>query len=83
MHGFLNVFLAAGFLASGLDPGDVAAIIEESSPDAFAFADDSVSWRSHRLDTDAIARMRRDFARAFGSCSFEEPIDELKGMNLL
>lgn len=83
MHGFLNVLLAAGFLSSGLDPFDVAAIIEESSPNAFTFADDGVSWRSHRLGTDAIALMRRDFVRTFGSCSFEDPMDDLKGMKLL
>jgi hypothetical protein len=83
MHGFMNVFLAAGFLAAGTGKDDVASIIEESSPGAFIFGDDDVSWRSHRLAARHIESLRRNVALSFGSCSFDEPIADLREMNLL
>ena len=77
MHGFLNVFLAAALL----DHAD--EILEENDPQAFAFDDDGASWRGHRVSTEDIIAMRRDFATSFGSCSFEEPIGDLKELGWL
>ena len=77
MHGFLNVFLAAALL----DHAD--AILAENDPAAFAFDDDAASWRGHRVTTEEIVAMRRDFATSFGSCSFEEPIEDLRALGWL
>jgi len=83
MHGFLNVFVAAGLVFAGAGERDALAVLEESSPDAFAFSDEFVSWRSQRLRIDQIEAARKQFAISFGSCSFEEPIEDLKGIKLL
>ncbi|HVG24227.1 MAG TPA: hypothetical protein VND45_08760 [Thermoanaerobaculia bacterium] len=77
MHGFLNVFLAAALLEHA------EAILEESDPRPFAFDDDGASWRGHRVSTDELRTMRRTFATSFGSCSFEEPIRDLKELGWL
>lgn len=77
MHGFLNVFLAAALL------DHAEAILAENDPSAFAFDDDGASWRDHRLTTDALRTMRRGFATSFGSCSFEEPIGDLRALGWL
>ena len=77
MHGFLNVFLAASLL----DHAD--EVLAESNARAFVFDDDGASWRGHRVSTDDIIAMRRDFATSFGSCSFEEPIGDLKELGWL
>jgi hypothetical protein len=83
MHGFLNVLVAAGLVFAGAGEKDVIAVLEESSPGAFTFNDEFVSWRSHRLEIDRIKAARKQFAISFGSCSFDEPIEELKGIGLL
>jgi hypothetical protein len=77
MHGFLNVFLAAALI----DHAD--AILAETDPGAFAFTDDHASWRGHTVSTDALRTMRREFATSFGSCSFEEPIADLRALGWL
>jgi len=77
MHGFINVFLAAALLDHADD------VLAENDPRAFAFDDDGVSWRGHRVSTEALIAMRRDFATSFGSCSFEEPIHDLKELGWL
>jgi hypothetical protein len=77
MHGFLNVFLAAAL------SDQAEAVLAENDPGAFAFDDDGASWRGHRVSTEEIIAMRRDFATSFGSCSFEEPIGDLQALGWL
>jgi hypothetical protein len=74
MHGFLNVFLAAALIEHA------DAILNETDPQAFTFDDDAASWRGHRVGTGELATMRRTFATTFGSCSFEEPVADLKAL---
>ncbi len=74
MHGFINVFLAAAFAWHG--ERQLAAILEESDPAAFRF-DDGAQWRDRSLRANQISEARRNFAHSFGSCSFEEPIQDL------
>ncbi|SRR6266404_5481910 len=83
MHGFVNVFLAAAFLRAGVEATLAVQLLEERSADAFHFDSDGVSWRQHRLTQPEIAAARRSFAVSFGSCSFTEPIDDLKSLRLL
>lgn len=83
MYGFLNVFVAAGFAAQGLALGELKSVLGERKPDAFAFDDAGVSWRGHRLDLDDLRHLRSRGAIAFGSCSFSEPVDDLRRLHIL
>lgn len=84
MHGFLNLFMAAALTrACRLDVATTTSILEETSPDAFRFTDDGASWRNRTIDVLSLARVRETFALGFGSCSFDEPIDDLKSLGLL
>jgi hypothetical protein len=84
MFGFLNVFIAAAALRDGATENDAIAILEETSPEAFRFDDHGVAWRDRlRLGTDALSRAREESAIAFGSCSFREPVDDLRTLQLL
>jgi membrane protease YdiL (CAAX protease family) len=83
MFGFLNVFLAAAFLRAGAAPDDIAPLLEEGDPGALRFDDDGVEWRGHLLSTEQIRDARQGFAASFGSCSFDEPVHDLKAMGLL
>jgi hypothetical protein len=81
MNGFLNVFVAAVLAhASRLDAGRLLPILEETSPDAFTFADSHLAWRDASATLDQVTAART-IARAFGSCSFEEPVADLKSLN--
>jgi hypothetical protein len=83
MHGFLNVFLAAGFLRTGMEAGLAIPMLEEQSAQAFHFDRDGVTWRQFRLSRQEIAATRKEFAISFGSCSFTEPIEDLQSLHLL
>jgi hypothetical protein len=80
MFGFLNVFLAAAFARQGVD---VEPLLLEESAGAFTFGERDIAWRGVKVSVEEIASARRDFAISFGSCSFEEPVADLKTIQLL
>jgi hypothetical protein len=83
MHGFLNVFIAASFAWHGAEPEAIQDVLEETEAAAFAFGAKALEWRGQQLSTKQIAEARQNFAHSFGSCSFEEPIGDLRALELL
>jgi hypothetical protein len=84
MHGFINVFLAAALLhARAIDPDQAVATIEEIDPAAFRFTPDRAQWRDASVTLDELADACGSFALGFGSCSFTEPIADLRALGWL
>jgi hypothetical protein len=83
MHGFLNVFLAAAFSYNGMDVEELAELLEERSLEPFQFEEGSVTWHGKMVVRGQLRNARSLLAVSFGSCSFEEPIDDLKKINLM
>jgi hypothetical protein len=83
MFGFLNVFLAAALLRAGATEDDAVAMLETTDARDLRFDDFGLSWREHRLTTDQLRAARRSVARSFGSCSFSEPVDDLRALALI
>ncbi len=83
MHGFLNVFLAAAAVRAGLATTEVEALLEERSVAVFRFEADHVGWRGHRFTASVLADVRRHFARSYGSCSFAEPVNDMRALGVL
>ena len=83
MHGFLNVFIAAAFAWHGAGLDLLLDALREEDVHAFEFAGEELRWRENRLTAEQIAAARRDFAHSFGSCSFEEPVSDLRELGLL
>lgn len=77
MHGFVNVFVAAAM------PGSAKQILREENARAFGFDEGGVWFRDLRITTGELERVRTQSAISFGSCSFEEPIADLKELGWL
>jgi hypothetical protein len=71
-HGFLNFLCAA--VHSGEAPGAVRAILEEESLDALPL--DS-------LTAERVRTTRARLFKGFGSCSWREPVDDLRELGVL
>jgi len=83
MHGFLNVLGAAALAAEHHWDADQAVImLEDEDPRSFSFTDDFFAWRNWKVDTTQV-QYRRKFVRSFGSCSFDEPRDDLRALEFL
>lgn len=78
MHGFINLFMAAALIGAA----DEEILLDED-PRSFLFDDEHASWHGYGATTELLERMRREFAISFGSCSFEEPIADLKELGWL
>jgi hypothetical protein len=72
-HGFLNLLAACAF-------GD-----EEQMLSTREIALDAESFRAggRSADPEACARVRRDLFASIGSCSFDEPVGELRALGIL
>ena len=79
-HGFVNLFLAAALAWRG---EKTLATLEETSASLFRFGEDSVQWHGHRVAAAELREVRERFAIGFGSCSFEEPIGDLRELGWL
>ena len=80
MYGFVNVFLAAALLRAGQAADDLLPLLEERDPSAFDFDDGGAAWRGRRADLRAIADARARVAVSFGSCAFDEPVQDLHAL---
>jgi len=83
MFGFLNVFLAAAFARTGLTLKELALLLEEKDATTFEFTETAASWRGRTVSRTGISAVRHHVALSFGSCSFQEPVDDLRSLGLL
>jgi hypothetical protein len=84
MHGFINLFTAGVLIHArsdfGADP--ILAILDDDDPAHFHFTDAGLEWRGFVASTEEIGRARQ-VALSFGSCSFEEPRDDMRALGWL
>lgn len=85
MHGFLNVFGGAVLRHAGAvkDAGALRGVLEDEDAAAWGWTDDGgLRYRDLRVPAGAV-RVARAFATGLGSCSFDEPVDDLRALGLL
>jgi hypothetical protein len=84
MHGFINIF-GAGAIAirHNISEIEIAMMLEEEDPGAFTFTDESFTWDKYVVSIEDITYSREALIISYGSCSFDEPIEDLQKLNLL
>jgi hypothetical protein len=83
MHGFLNVLIASALVFGGGEREDALSVLEENSIKAFRFDEGAIQWRERSFGAGTLQTVREEFAIGFGSCSFDEPIGELRSAGLI
>ncbi|MGD8394340.1 MAG: hypothetical protein PVF43_02565 [Candidatus Eiseniibacteriota bacterium] len=84
MHGFVNVFGAGVLLDAGaLRPDTLATCLADQEAGSFRFDGATFAWREARCDARQINTARRRFMTSYGSCSFDEPRDDLRALGWL
>lgn len=81
MHGFVNVF-AAGVLARtrGLTEEFLRALLEDDEPAHFRPEEEALQWGDFEATTQQIIEAREWAVISFGSCSFDEPREDLRAL---
>lgn len=83
MHGFVNLLVAAAAAKAGAMELQLPEILAERGQQAFAFHKNGVSWRSLKISNRQLREAREQVIMSFGSCSFDQPIEELQALELL
>jgi hypothetical protein len=84
MHGFMNVF-GAGVLtyANSLSLKEITEIVNDENAGSFKFTEEEFRWNDITAGSGIISKARNEFVLSFGSCSFDDPREDLKKLNLL
>ena len=84
MHGFLNMLMMTGFARESFRTSLLEELMEEEFEEAFTFSELGVQWRDqHALSNTHLSLLREKGMHSFGSCSFDEPIADLRALGLL
>ncbi|WP_338449947.1 hypothetical protein R4Z09_28015 [Niallia oryzisoli] len=83
MHGFVNVFTAALFAYNdSIDVKTIETILLDEDPSHFSFTPAGLSWGNMSVSSEEINKARSLFAHSYGSCSFDEPREELGNLSI-
>lgn len=83
-HGFVNLAVAAVLCHSrGLDAATVARILATDDPGAFHLDADRVGWLDIEATEVEVASARNAFFVGYGSCSIDEPVEDLVALGVL
>jgi hypothetical protein len=74
-HGFLNLLAACVF-------GDEEDALR-AGPGSFELDERSFRWSGYEAEADELARVRAELLHSIGSCSFFEPVEELRALEFL
>jgi hypothetical protein len=84
MYGFINIF-GAGVLhcCHELNADVLVEILTDEDNGNFKFTDNSFRWKNFYVLSSEVEYTRKHFMLSFGSCSFDEPVDDLISLKLL
>lgn len=84
MHGFLNVF-AAGMLARSkkLEVAQIAEVLADKDPANFHFTENGISWKGILVEEAEMNALRSKALCSYGSCSFDEPREDLRALQII
>jgi hypothetical protein len=84
MHGFLNLLAAAAFgAAHNLRPSGMERILAEEDPRAFEVSAAELRVSGQRATAAEVAAARRHLFASYGSCSWREPVEDLRELGVL
>jgi hypothetical protein len=82
--GFVNVFVGAALLWHGtVEQEELEMLLCDGHGRNFEFTPTNVGWKGRTLALGEIREARERFATSFGSCSFDDPLGDLRSLHLL
>jgi hypothetical protein len=84
VHGFINLFTASVLAhVHDLPVKQLIEIVADVDPEAFRIGPERLGWRHLEAFAEEVAQSRQNLLTSFGSCSFSEPRDDLRGLEIV
>jgi hypothetical protein len=78
MYGFLNLLLTAAALRSGVALAEAQELLTSSTPPRLSDNGTRIMWHNRAWPISELVELRTRGMISFGSCSFDEPCEELE-----
>ncbi|NOX21685.1 MAG: hypothetical protein GXP36_01130 [Actinobacteria bacterium] len=82
-HGFINLLVAVALADVGASRDTIIAALDVTADSGFPVGMTGISVGDVLLDVPSLQRIRTTRFPSYGSCSFDEPTDELRALGLL
>ena len=84
MYGFFNIFIG-GMIAHKFSLGidTLITVLLDEDPENFKFDENGLSWKNYSISNSEIQKYRKEYFVSYGSCSFDEPREDLQQLGLL
>ena len=82
-HGFVNLLVACVAADEGLDLATITEIVADTDSTSFTLDRDRIGWHEHRFSAVAVADSRARLFTGYGSCSLDEPVEDLLTLGVL
>ena len=83
MHGFLNLLAAAALARAGKEREELERVLADQDASHFSFDADALHWNGESARAAELRELRERGFVAYGSCSFTEPVEDLRHLELL
>lgn len=82
-HGFVNLLAAAALARLDGDAAPLTAVLDERDPAALRLDAAGLQVAGQQVDAATLAAVRGDLLLAYGSCSIDEPVEDLIALGVL
>lgn len=76
MHGFLNLLVAAAQARVGAGAAEMQTFLDREDP-SIVFGEDGLRFGDAQISAQLLEETRRAALLSYGSCSFDEPVDDV------
>ena len=78
MYGYLNVILATAAIRAGATRDVAEQVLCQTDTSSLVFGDEVIRWGAAEWSAGIVRGTRAEQLVSFGSCSFREPVEELR-----
>lgn len=82
-HGFFNLLGASALARKGASLDLLTEVLADDDPGSFRLDRSGLHWRGRRLGGGLVAEARRELLVGYGSCSIDEPVEDLTALGVL
>lgn len=83
MHGFVNLLFASALAMDGASMNVLGDVLGDNDGSSFGFTDSEATWKQMSISIETLRDTRERLMISFGSCSFDEPLQELEALEWL